>query len=96
MRLFRKRAHDRQPVRHAAQLITADGVIPGLLHDLSVKGARLMLTQAPPAGEGAVLRWGCFAAVARVAWVEGQECGLEFDDALDIRVVAATRRVEDS
>lgn len=95
MRLFSKRAYGREPVRHDAQLITARGTIPALLHDLSVKGARLSLASEPEAGHDVVVRWGCYAAVGRVAWVEGRSCGLEFDEQLDARVVAATRQASE-
>jgi hypothetical protein len=37
------------------------------------------------------VRWACYAAIARVAWVDGRECGLEFGRQLDTRVVAATQ-----
>lgn len=94
MGLFRHRAHSRRAVRHDAQLITADAVIPALLEDLSVKGAKLSLAKVLEPGGDAVVRWGCFAAVGRVAWVNGRECGLEFDDHLDPRVVAATKSAE--
>lgn len=92
MQLFSRRAHSRERVRHDAQLITPDGPIPALLHDLSVKGARLSLASEAAPGEDVVVRWGCYAAVGRVAWVEGRSCGLEFDEQLDARVVAATQQ----
>jgi hypothetical protein len=95
MRLFSRRAHGREPVRHDAQLITPDESIPALLHDLSVKGARLSLAREAEPGGDVVVRWGCYAAVGRVAWVEGRSCGLEFDKLLDARVVAATRQASE-
>lgn len=92
MGLFSRRAHSRELVRHEAQLITPGGPIPALLHDLSVKGARLSLAHEAQRGDDVVVRWGCYAAVGRVAWVEGRSCGLEFDEQLDVRVVAATQQ----
>lgn len=91
-RLFSRRAHSRERVCHEAQLIASGRTIPGLLHDLSVKGARLSLAREAQRGDDVVLRWGCFAAMGRVAWVNGRTCGLEFDEQLDARVVAATQR----
>ncbi|MFT4026512.1 MAG: PilZ domain-containing protein [Novosphingobium sp.] len=92
MRPFSRRAHARERVRHDAQLITPGGAIPALLHDLSVKGACLSLAGEAEPGNEVVVRWGCFAAVGRVARVDGRTCGLEFDHELDARVVAVTRQ----
>lgn len=91
MRLFRRRAYPRENIHLAAQFIAARGAQPALLHDLSIQGARLSLVHAPQSDEEVVIRWACFAAVGRVAWVEGLTCGLEFDRRLDQRVVEATQ-----
>lgn len=91
MRLFGRRAYPRENIHFEAQVVAADGMQPALLHDLSVKGARLSLARAPQTEEEVVVRWACFAAVGRVAWVEGSTCGLEFDRQLDARVVVATQ-----
>jgi hypothetical protein len=91
MRLFCRRAYPREDIHLAAQVIAARGAQPALLHDLSVQGARLSLTHAPQTDEEVIIRWACFAAVGRVAWVEGLTCGLEFDRQLDERVVATTQ-----
>lgn len=91
MPLFGRRAHPRERMCLQAQLVAARGARPAMLEDLSVKGARLTLAEMPAAGEDVVMRWACFAAVGRVAWVDGSACGLEFDRQLDERVVATTR-----
>lgn len=91
MQLFGRRAHPRASIRFEAELIAAGGAQPALLQDLSVKGAKLALARALQTDEEVVLRWACFAAVGRVAWVEGLSCGLEFDRQLDQRVVATTQ-----
>lgn len=96
MQLFGRRAHSRECVRHEAQLLTAGKTIPALLHNLSVKGARLSLASEVERGDDVVVRWGCFAAVGRVAWVSGRTCGLEFDKQLDARVVAATQQISEN
>lgn len=90
MRLLGRRAYTRETIDLGAELIAVRGAQPGLLHDLSVKGAKLSIAHAPQTDEEVVLRWGCFAAVGRVAWVDRGTCGLEFDRQLDERVVAAT------
>lgn len=95
-RLFSRRAHSRERVCHDAHLLTAGRTIPALLHDLSVKGARLSLASEAERGDDVVVRWGCFAAVGRVAWVSGRTCGLEFDEQLDARVVAVTREASEN
>lgn len=91
MRLISRRAFPRESIHVEAQLIAARGSQPALLHDLSVQGARLSLTHAPQTDEEVVVRWACFAAVGRVAWVDGRICGIEFDRQLDERVVATTQ-----
>lgn len=91
MRRFCRRSHPRENIHLAAQFIAARGAQPALLHDLSVQGARLSLVHAPQTDEEVVIRWACFAAVGRVAWVEGLTCGLKFDRQLDERVVATTQ-----
>jgi hypothetical protein len=91
MRLFRRRAYPRENIHLAARFIAARGTQPALLHDLSVQGARLSLAHPPQSDEEVIIRWACFAAVGRVAWVDGLTCGLEFDRRLDQRVVAATQ-----
>lgn len=91
MRLFSRRAYPRENIYLEARLIAARGAQPAVLHDLSVKGARLSLAHALQTDEEVVVRWACFAAVGRVAWVDGGVCGLEFDRQLDERVVATTQ-----
>lgn len=91
MRLFGRRAYPRENIHLEAELIAARGAQPALLHDLSVKGAKLSLAHAPQTDEEVVVRWACFTAVGRVAWVDRGTCGLEFDRQLDERVVATTQ-----
>lgn len=91
MRLFGRRAYPRELIYLEAQLIAGQGSQPAMLHDLSVKGAKLSLAQPPRSGTEVMVRWACFAAVGRVAWVEGGTCGLEFERQLDKRVVATTQ-----
>lgn len=91
MGLFGRRAYPRENIHLAARLIAARGVQPALLHDLSVKGARLSISHALQTDEEVVIRWACFSAVGRVAWVDGGVCGLEFDRQLDEPVVATTQ-----
>lgn len=93
MRLFGRRAYPREPIQLAAELIAGRGASPAMLHDLSVKGARLTVAHPPELGSEVVLRWACFVAVGRVAWVEGRGCGLEFDRQLDAQVVITTQAV---
>lgn len=91
MGLFGRRAYPRARIYLEAQLIAGHGVRRAMLQDLSVKGAKLSLAHAPESGSDVVLRWACFAAIGRVAWVDGDICGLEFDRQLDERVVATTQ-----
>lgn len=91
MGLFGRRAYPRELIYLEAQLIAGHGRHPAMLHDLSVKGAKLSLGRMPEPGSEVVVRWACFAAVGRVAWIDGPTCGLEFDRQLDQRVVAATQ-----
>lgn len=91
MRLFGRRAYLRELVYLEAQLIAGNASHPAMLHDLSVKGAKVSLAHPPGLGTEVAVRWSCFVAVGRVAWVEGGTCGLEFDRQLDERVVATTQ-----
>jgi hypothetical protein len=90
MQLFGRRAHVREPIHLEALLLTEQGTQPALLQNLSVKGAKLAVAHAPALAGEVMVRWACYAAMGRVAWVEGSICGLEFDRQLDERVVAAT------
>ena len=90
MGLFGRRAYPRERIYLAAQLIAGNGARPAILQDLSVKGAKLSLAHPPDPGADVVLRWACFAAIGRVAWVDGETCGLEFDRQLDERVVTTS------
>lgn len=91
MRLFGRRAHVREPIHLQAQLLAGEGTQPALLQDLSITGAKLAAAHTVEPGDEIMVRWACFAAVGRVAWVKGSICGLEFDRQLDERVVVATR-----
>jgi hypothetical protein len=77
-----RRRHSRLRVRLPAKLMTLSGTLHGTLRDLSFRGAKLAVGGFVAPGSDAVLRWGDFEAFCRIAWCEGDHCGLDFDELL--------------
>ncbi|MBC2652550.1 PilZ domain-containing protein [Novosphingobium flavum] len=92
-----RRREARLRVRLEAQLITLDGTVRMVMADLSRNGARvsghlprLRLKQQ------AIIQWTQFEAFGIVAWIDGNQCGLEFDEPLPHQVLVKTREIHDT
>ena len=91
-----RRRHSRLRVCLPAKLITLGGTYHATLLDLSFRGARVAMSGSAVPGGDAVLNWGRFEAFCRVAWHEGDQCGLDFDEPLHGDVLIATRDLADA
>ena len=85
------RAFPRLQLGISAQLETLEGRQRVRLMDLSVGGARVVLSQAGDIKQG-VLTWIRFETYGSVAWVDGKHIGLEFDKPLPLAVLVETRQ----
>lgn len=91
-----RRRHSRLRLNLAGRLITLDGTVPLTLLDLSRTGARIVLGQGLARGGDAVLTWDRFEAFCTIAWISGQQCGLDFDEPLHEDVLHKTRTIADA
>ena len=84
-----------------ASLTTLNGVHGAHLIDLSLTGAKVLvtdrrgITEALRPGQGAVLEWAGYEAFGSLIWAEGDLCGISFEDRLDPNSLLATRDLED-
>lgn len=91
-----RRRHSRLRLNLAGRLITLDGTVPLTLLDLSRSGARIILGRGLVRGGDAVLTWDRFEAFCTIAWIGGQQCGLDFDEPLPEDVLHQTRSIADA
>jgi hypothetical protein len=91
-----RRRHSRLRLNLAGRLITLDGTVSLTLLDLSRTGARIIMGQGLVRGGDAVLNWHRFEAFCTIAWIRGQQCGLDFDEPLPEDVLHNTRTVADA
>lgn len=92
-----RRRESRLRVRLEAQLITLDGTARTVMADLSRNGARITgLLPRLRVKQQAIIQWSQFEAFGVIAWVEGNQCGLEFDEPLPQAVLIKTRQIYDS
>lgn len=85
-----RRAYSRLRVEMPARLMTLDGWRMGAMLDLSQGGARLLL-DTPGRFSGGVLHWLDYQAFGYPVWRAGRDIGLEFEEALPLDWVIATR-----
>ena len=80
--LFQHGGEGRREPRYSlllcVKLLTARGVLPAKLRDLSLSGALVEGFGLPPAGSTLFLVRGDLELSARVAWQRGERAGLEF------------------
>jgi hypothetical protein len=65
-----------------AELVTTTDEQAVKVRDLSVGGARLEAQRPIARGRDLILRRGTIELFAQIRWLSGNECGIEFDDAL--------------
>ena len=84
-RLGDRRQTERLDARGAPIALAHEGGAgAALCGDISGRGVRLSLDRPMAVGESVTLRFGPdFDLVGRVTWVQGAECGIAFDQAVD-------------
>ena len=84
-------------MRLEAQIITLDGTARTVMADLSRNGARVTgLLPKLRTHQQAIIQWNRFEAFGVIAWVEGNQCGLLFDEPLSQPVLLKTRELYDT
>jgi len=91
-----RRARSRLRVRLPVKVTTLSCTQTGVLADLSLTGARLLITR--PAGPGAevLLQWCGHEAFGTVSWEHDGMCGVHFTEAITPKVLVATRDIDDA
>ncbi|WP_295631908.1 PilZ domain-containing protein [Novosphingobium sp.] len=89
-----RRRYGRLRLRLRARLITIHGTASGVLADLSVTGARVLLHEPLPSAGDALLQWEGNEAFGMIVWVHGCECGVLFDEPLPEALLLGMRDVE--
>jgi hypothetical protein len=72
-------AVERKPISCPARLSMASGYRSGHIVDMTLSGATLELSNPPKLGSTVLLLWLEHEAFARVAWVQTESCGLNFE-----------------
>jgi hypothetical protein len=72
------RASTRRKLFQPVEVHTTAGRLRGHLLDLSERGAMLHVPGLPPAARTVTVHSGAVQRVARVAWLDGQRCGVAF------------------
>ena len=88
--LNRRRA-PRAAVSLEASVVTMSEYIYFELVDLSATGAKMRGPAPPPLGKTALFRLGGFQTLCRVAWADGECCGVRFDEHIPPGVLAQFR-----
>jgi hypothetical protein len=84
-----RRRHKRVPLLHSATLHDGEQLIDCIIHDISVSGARLDVSQPPALPEALTLDIPEAGPLSgRIVWREGGQAGFEF---LDERAVVKSR-----
>lgn len=84
-----------------ATITTINGLYRALLQDISLTGARVHITdrrgivESLLPGQDAVLEWADFEAFGTLIWVEGEACGLSFEEIVRPEILIQTRDLED-
>ena len=72
----------RAPVLLPAAVVTMSAYQFPEMVDISQAGAKLRGSPLPPKGSTALLRVGPLEVLCRVMWVDGEQCGIRFDEAV--------------
>ena len=65
-----------------AELVTTTDEQAVIVRDISIGGARLEAQRPIARGRDVILRRGTIELFAQIRWLSGNECGIEFDDAI--------------
>jgi hypothetical protein len=74
-----RRAFEPVRVDCPARLITAGSYLSAQLCDLSQRGARLLLDNAPAEGTQALLQWDVHESLCTIIWASETACGVAFE-----------------
>jgi hypothetical protein len=91
-----RRSQPRAPVHLPVTIATLDGNKRISLLEVSLSGARLEGTGAPPIGKDAVLMCGAVEAFGTIVWAAGERCGMNFDEPISLSELVALRRVAEA
>lgn len=89
-----RRGNSRLRVRLPARLTTRADMLRGVLVDLSLSGASLIVPGTIVPGREAVLEWGRFDAFGEIVWRRADRCGIAFFEPLSPAVLIATRNLD--
>ena len=73
----------------SAKLITTTHEQPVKIRDISSRGALVEGQRLPAEGRDLIVRRGSIEIFGRIAWMDGDRCGLEFDGEMSERELAA-------
>lgn len=96
-----RRKRSRLATRLPANLVTLFGSLPSILLDISLTGARCLLTNQRGnsnrlrTGKEVVLEWDQFDAFGSIVWEDDWLCGVQFDPIIPPSVLVATRDIHD-
>lgn len=91
-----RRREPRLRLRLEVRMITLDGTSRMVMADLSRSGARITGALPPlRAGQQMIIQWSGFEAFGVIAWCEGNQCGVAFDEPLSQQVLIRTRQLYD-
>ena len=85
--LIQRRTARRMLVDYPATLQTVCGNLEGQLANLSIRGAKLTLSEPIEIGTNARLRIEAHEVFCRVVWSEGNKCGLVFEHDLEAQAL---------
>lgn len=83
----------RRKVVLKAMLQSMTGTQQVAVRNLSTTGAMIEGTTVPPVGREVILKAGKLDCFCRVVWVEGNRCGLHFDEPIPMADVLALHSV---
>lgn len=91
-----RRVAPREPVLLTAALLTVGCSRPVILLDLSETGAQMQVHQPLRCGQQVWIKAPPIEVFGTVVWVEGEQCGIAFDESLpeeDLALLQATGRI---
>src|SRR5579872_4396147 len=88
-----RRSDVRTRVLLSASAEAISGHLQVTLLEVSITGARLTGPRLPAAGKDVMLNCGGIEMFGTIVWLEGGECGLQFDEAIGLNDLVALRSV---
>jgi len=86
-----RRRAPRAAVTLEASVVTMSEYTYFELLDLSATGAKMRGPKPPPPGKTALFRLDKFQSLCRVAWIDGDLCGVRFDELIPPGILAQFR-----